>query len=191
MLQLCVELSKAATPGIAANKPLRDVLIKYAWRHLKVPEESPCRHWAFLATVHLLPLVDARASQSGEAQRQRLLQQQQSNKQQEEERESKPDQEKQQRQSAAGGGGSTATSAGAVVPSAGGTAAAAAGGGERERSHARPAGTERMVAQVRTVLMCLLCLCYSSCAVHMGNALVVVAFVAKVNGDRAVIILKL
>ena len=43
MLQLCVELSKAATPSIAANKPLRDVLIKYAWRHLKVPEESPCR----------------------------------------------------------------------------------------------------------------------------------------------------
>jgi hypothetical protein len=168
MLQLCVELSKVSTPSIAANKPLRDVLIKYAWRHLKVPEESPCRHWAFLATVHLLPLVDARASQSGDAQRQRQLLQQQPNKQQQQdekqgekekgsttqeekeqdkERAAEPA-EKPQRQSTAGGGGSTATSMGAVVPSAGGTAAAAAGGGERERSHARPAGTERMVAQV-------------------------------------------
>jgi hypothetical protein len=171
MLQLCVELSKVSTPSIAANKPLRDVLIKYAWRHLKVPEESPCRHWAFLATVHLLPLVDARASQSGEAQRQRQLQQQPSDKQQDEKGKDKDTEkdkgsstleekekdvkaepaEKQPRQSAAGGGGSTATSMGVVVPSAGGTAAAAAGGGERERSHARPAGTERMVAQVGAV----------------------------------------
>jgi uncharacterized phage infection (PIP) family protein YhgE len=174
MLQLCVELSKVSTPSIAANKPLRDVLIKYAWRHLKVPEESPCRHWAFLATVHLLPLVDARASQSGDAQRQRQLQQQQSDKQQQQQGEKQGEKEKDattqeenekekekekaaepaekpQRQSTAGGGGSTATSMGAVVPSAGGTAAAAAGGGERERSHARPAGTERMVAQVGAV----------------------------------------
>ncbi|WIA37453.1 hypothetical protein OEZ86_014371 [Tetradesmus obliquus] len=159
MLQLCVELSKAATPSIAANKPLRDVLIKYAWRHLKVPEESPCRHWAFLATVHLLPLVDARASQSGEAQRQRQqqqqLQQQQSDKEkQSDEKDKEKDKDRpEQRQSTAGGGGSTATSMGAVVPSAGGTAAAAAGGGERERSNARPAGTERMVAQVWVSLL--------------------------------------
>jgi hypothetical protein len=159
MLQLCVELSKVSTPSIAANKPLRDVLIKYAWRHLKVPEESPCRHWAFLATVHLLPLVDARASQSGDDKRQRQLQQQGSDKQPQQgekapthEEKEKEQGEKQQRQSNPGGGGSTATSAGAVVPSAGGTAGAAAGGGERERSHARPAGTERMVAQVGAVL---------------------------------------
>lgn len=47
------------------------MLIKFAWRHLKVPDESPCRHWAFLATVHLLPLsTPARSSHQGEQQQQ-------------------------------------------------------------------------------------------------------------------------
>lgn len=71
LLRLCVDLIKAAKNSIAGNRPLRDVLIKFAWRHLKVPDESPCRHWAFLATVHLLPLsAPSRSSHQGEQQQQ-------------------------------------------------------------------------------------------------------------------------
>jgi hypothetical protein len=56
LLQLAVELIKAARPSLASNKQLRDVLTKWAWRHLKVPDESPCRTWGFLAIVHLLAI---------------------------------------------------------------------------------------------------------------------------------------
>lgn len=71
LLRLCVDLIKSAKTSIGQSKPLRDVLIKFAWRHLKVPDESPCRHWAFLATVHLLPLsAPTRSSQQGDQQQQ-------------------------------------------------------------------------------------------------------------------------
>jgi hypothetical protein len=43
LLQLCVELLKAARPIIAANKALRDGLTKWTWKYLTVPEECPCR----------------------------------------------------------------------------------------------------------------------------------------------------
>lgn len=43
LLQLCVEVLKAARPTIAANKSLRDGLTKWTWRYLTVPEECPCR----------------------------------------------------------------------------------------------------------------------------------------------------
>eukprot|EP00879_Flechtneria_rotunda_P005042 GHRR01005319.1.p1 GENE.GHRR01005319.1~~GHRR01005319.1.p1 ORF type:complete len:3477 (+),score=1416.33 GHRR01005319.1:1112-11542(+) len=71
ILHFCVELIKAARPIIAQNKGLRDVLVKYSWRFLKVPDESPCRTWAFLATVHLLPLsTPGGTSRDGSAEQQ-------------------------------------------------------------------------------------------------------------------------
>lgn len=43
LLQLCVEVLKAARPTIAANKSLRDGLTKWTWKYLTVPDECPCR----------------------------------------------------------------------------------------------------------------------------------------------------
>lgn len=65
MLQLAVALVKAALPALQAHKGLRDAAIKCAWHHLRVPEESPCRHWAFLAMVHLLPLCGGSEARGG------------------------------------------------------------------------------------------------------------------------------
>lgn len=41
-------------PNRLQDKQYKGILIKWCWKHLKLPEESPCKSFAFVAIAHIL-----------------------------------------------------------------------------------------------------------------------------------------